>query len=309
MKTLRFGEFKVDLSNTEKILFSEDGISKGDLIDYYQKIADTMLPHLKGRPITLQRFPEGIHEEGFCQKEASDYFPDWLEKLSVKKKEGGKTHYVICNNRATLVYLANQACITPHIWLSRTNKLEKPDRLIFDLDPAQGTDFPRIRQAAFTLRKFIQDDLKLPAFVMTTGSRGLHVVIPIKPNLDFDLVRSFAQKVAELISRRNPDYLTTEIRKDKRKGRIFLDTARNAYGQTTVAPYAVRAKQGAPVATPLDWKELTESQLNSQSHHLKNIFKRLAQKPDPWKQIDKHRASLAKASSLLEEMRDENDVK
>lgn len=302
METLTFGKYKVELSNTEKILFPDDGITKGDVIEYYRKISEVMLPHIKGRPLTLQRFPDGIGEEGFFQKEASDYFPDWIETLSVKKKEGGKTDYVICNNSATLVYLANQACIAFHVWLSRKSRLEKPDRLIFDLDPSDENDFPQVCQAAMSLRRFLENELNLTAFVMTTGSRGLHVVAPIKANLNFDLVRSFAQKAADIIAQRNSDRLTTAIRKEKRQGRIFLDTARNAYGQTAAAAYAVRAKPGAPIATPLDWEELEDSELNSQSYHLKNIFKRLAQKPDPWKSIDKRRVSLAKASSLLEKM-------
>lgn len=300
---LIFGKYKVDLSNTDKIIFPDEGITKGDLIEYYRKIANVMLPHVEDRPLTLHRFPDGINGEGFYQKEASDYFPEWIEKLPVKKKEDGETHYVICNNEATLVYLANQASITPHVWLSRKNRLEKPDRLIFDLDPPEGNDFSAVRRAAITLRKFLDNEVGLTSFVMTTGSRGLHLAVPIKASQDFDAVRSFAQKVAKIVAQRNPDSLTTEIRKEKRKGRIFLDTARNAYAQTAVAPYSVRPKPGAPVATPLDWDELSEDHLNAQSYRIRNIFRRLAQKPDPWKQINRHRVSLPKAVDILNSIR------
>jgi bifunctional non-homologous end joining protein LigD len=156
MDKISLGPCTVDLSRTDKVLFPDDGITKGDLIDYYYRISETMLPHLKGRPITMHRFPNGINEEGFYEKEAPDYFPDWIKRVSVEKKGGGKENQIVCENAATLVYLADQACITPHIWLSREDKLNFPDKMIFDLDPPDD-DFEPIRSAALSLKDLLEE--------------------------------------------------------------------------------------------------------------------------------------------------------
>lgn len=285
----------INLSSLEKVLFPGEGITKGDLIDYYRRIAEVMLPHMAGRPISMQRFPDGIVEEGFYQKEAPAYFPEWIDRVQVwVREEESQQPQVLCDNAATLVYLANQACITPHVWLSRQDRLEYPDRLIFDLDPPND-EFELVRNAALALREALRAE-GLVSFVMTTGSRGLHVVVPIARESSFDAVRGVAHRLAEQLARRAPDRLTVEMAKADRQGRLFLDYLRNAYGQTTVAPYAVRAKPGAPVATPLDWKELGDTSLHSQSYTLKNIFRRLGQKADPWRDIREQAQSLKRQS-------------
>lgn len=280
----------VDKTNENRVLFPKSGITKGDLINYYEKIAPTMLPYMKNRLISMQRFPGGIDQEGFYQKDASEYFPKWIKRVSVKKQDGGRVNYVVCNNAATLVYLANQACITNHIWLSRIDKLEIPDRMIFDLDPSE-CNFTKIRQGALILKKYLED-LGLCAFAMTTGSKGIHVVVPLKRKYSFDTVRQFAKNIAETLVNKYPERFTLEMHKQKRGKHIFIDYLRNAFGQTGVAPYSVRAKEKAPVATPLFWKEVSDAKLTATKYTIKNIFKRLDEVGDPWEKIDKHACSI-----------------
>ena len=305
MGKLRFGRFTVETSNEDKIFFPDDKITKGDLIEYYQRIAETLLPYVKLRPLTMKRFPDGINGESFFQKEIGNYFPDWIERMTVKK-EGGTVTHVICNNSATLVYLANQACIEPHVWLSRKDELYHPDQLIIDLDPA-GDDFAPVRFAARAIRE-VFEDLDLKAFVKMTGSRGAHVLVPLDRSANFDTVREFARDAARLLAARHPDKLTIETRKTKRRGRLLLDTARNAYAQTAIAPYAVRAKPGAPVATPVDWDELGDAKLDARRYNIKNIFQRLSKKSDPWKELSRLGRSLDDARRGLREMLKEEHV-
>lgn len=280
----------VAVTNEDRVLFPEAGITKGELVDYYRRIAERMLPHVKGRPVVMQRFPRGIHEGGFVQQQIPDYFPEWIERVTVPKETGGEITHVLINNAATLVYLANQGCITPHVWLSRQETLRRPDRLIFDLDPPDG-DFELVRRTAMRFRRLLTQR-ELAPFVMTTGSRGLHVTVPLVPEAAFDEVRGLARALAEELAAGYPGELTVEQRKDKRAGRLFLDTLRNAYGQTAVPPYAVRPLPGAPVATPLDWPELDNPDLNARSYTIENVFRRLGQKDDPWQDINAHTARV-----------------
>ncbi len=296
---------EVQITHPGKVLFPEAGLTKMDLARYYQRIAEVMLPHLRGRPISMRRFPDGISGEGFYQKEAPGYFPDWINRVSVGlKDEGGTQRQITCENAATLVYLAGQDCLEIHPWLSRADDLDHPDRLIFDLDPP-SEDFEVVRFAAGAARKLL-GELGLPSFLMTTGSRGLHVVVPLDRSADFDACRDFARRVAAVLAGRYPDRLTSEVRKEKRQGRLFLDYLRNAYGQTAVAPYGVRAKPGAPVATPLDWEELGDRSLYSQRYRLENIFRRLGQKEDPWRDMMQHAVSLEGPLRLLSQIRSDS---
>ena len=300
-RTVKVGSQTIEVERADKLLFPEDGISKGDLVDYYLKMAETILPHMKGRPVTMQRFPNGIAEEGFYQKEAPDYFPDWIQRVSIRVEGSGEEQdQIICDDAATLAYLANQACITPHIWLSRADKLDYPDKLIFDLDPPNH-NFQIVREAAFDLRAALEE-VELASYVMTTGSRGLHVVIPLDRSSEFDEVREFARKMGDKLAARYPDRLTIAQRKADRGQRLFLDYTRNAYGQNSITPYAPRPLPGAPVATPLEWSELANADLDSQSYRMDNIFRRLAQKEDPWKDMRRHAQSLDKARQYLQQL-------
>lgn len=295
---LRIGPRSIELTSTDKVLFPEDGITKGDLIGYYKRIANIMLPYMRGRPVMMHRFLQGIKHEGFYQKEVGDYFPEWLKRISMKKVEGGSTTYLVCDDAATLVYLAEQDCITPHVWLSRIDQPDNPDLLIFDLDPSDS-DFEPVRRVAFSLRDLLSQ-IGMVVFVKTTGSRGLHVTVPLDRSSSFNQVRTFAEDVAKLLASRHSEHMTIEQRRDKRRGRVYIDTMRNSYGQTAVAPYAVRAKPGAPMATPLDWEELKNPGLNSQSYTLTNIFKRLDQNGDPWVGIWHAACSLDKPRRHLD---------
>ncbi len=296
---MRFGNYTVETSREDKVFFPDNGITKGDLINYYREVSGFMLSHIRGRPLSLQRYPDGIEKEGFYQKEASAYFPDWIERVSLEKREeGGKVKQVTCENAATLVYLADQGCVTFHPWLSRKDRPDYPDRMVFDLDPP-GEGFQTVIFAARALRKLLLEELKINSYVMTTGKRGLHVTVPLDRKCNFDSVRSFAGRIAEILAERHPERLTTETRKSKRRKRLFLDVARNAYGQTAVSPYSVRPRPEAPVATPLDWKELERPDINPGKYNIGNLFRRLGQKGDPWKGIGRSAISISGAMARL----------
>lgn len=277
------------ISNPEKVLFPDSGYTKKDLVEYYEKIAEFMLPHVEERPISMRRFPDGIKGEIFFQKDAPDYFPEWIKKARIKKSDGF-TSYAVCNDKKTLAYLANQA-VEPHIWLSRIDNLENPDKMIFDLDP-QNTHLEDVCGGA-NLLKEILEGVGLQSFVMSTGSRGLHVVVPLDRKLDFKKVSSFARVIARHLEDYDPSRFTAEQRKGKRKGNVFVDTYRNASTQTSVAPYSARAIEGAPVAVPLEWSEIRRG-FNPQKYNIKNVFSRLDKKGEIWHDIYKKRQSLKK---------------
>jgi bifunctional non-homologous end joining protein LigD len=291
---MKVGSRNIHLSNLDKVLFPEDGITKGDVVEYYHRVAHVMVPHMRGRPLNMQRFPDGIKKEGFYEKRVPEHFPHWIDRVSVYlKEEKQRQEQVVCNHGATLVYLADQACLTPHLWLSRKESLDYPDRLIFDLDPP-GKDFELVRHAALSLKDLLEKTGLIP-FVMTTGSKGLHVLAPLDRSTDFDTARSFARKVSRFLAENNSKEFTVETQKSERKGRVFLDYLRNAYAQTAVAPYAIRAKSEAPIATPLAWKELGDRNLTPRRYTIHNIFRRLGQRDDPWGGIHRRGRSLKKA--------------
>ncbi|GHA79623.1 ATP-dependent DNA ligase [Streptomyces tendae] len=264
-RTVRAGRHTVEVHRPGKVLFpAGDGgaeeYTKGDLVDYHRAVAPFMLPHLRGRPLMLERHPDGTDGPRFMQKNTPEHYPEWIERVEVGK-EGGTVCHTVCDDSATLVYLADQAALTLHRWLSRTGRLDRPDRMVFDLDPA-GDDFEAVRAAARLLRELL-DELRLPSAPMTTGSRGLHIVVPLDGRQVFDDVREFARTVADVLAAAHPDRLTTAARKKDRGDRLYLDIQRNAYAQTAVAPFTVRARPGAPVATPMSWDQLDDPALNA----------------------------------------------
>jgi bifunctional non-homologous end joining protein LigD len=289
---IRVGRQWVHLTRPQKVLFPDDGIDKRELAEYYERIAATMLPYLRDRPVTMERFPDGIRGPRLVQKRAAAYFPRWIHTASMPKQDGTVRH-VVCQDAATLVYLANQACITPHVWLSRIDKPHQPDHMIFDLDPPDD-DFRAVCRAALRLRDLLKRE-HLEAFVKTTGSRGLHVLVPLSRRADFDDVRAFARALAADLVESDARQLTLEVRKDKRAGRIFIDTARNAYAQTAAPPYAVRPRPGAPVAAPLEWRELEDPRLTPDRYTIRNIFDRLQRRGDIWKDVARHAQTLPRA--------------
>ncbi len=293
---VRVDRREIEISRPEKVLFPEDGITKGELIEYYARVAPHMLPHLRDRPLTLERYPNGIGTKRFFQKEVSSYFPKWIRTVTVPKVGGTVTH-VVCNDTATLVYIANQACVTPHIFLSRTDKLDVPDQMIFDLDP-QGEDFELVRSTAFAFKELL-DEFQLPAYLKTTGSRGLHVAVPLQRRENYDAVRGFARELAAMIVGQEPKERTMEPLKANRGTRVFIDTNRNGYAQLVAPAYAVRARKGAPISVPLEWDELKQKSLRSNSITIRTAFDRLDRVQDPWADFWRRGVSLAKARRKL----------
>ena len=303
MGQVRIGRQSLQLSNTDKLLFPRDGISKGDLIDYYRRVSKHLLAHAKNRPLTLHRFPDGIDADGFYQQQVSGYFPDWIRTCSTARAgdRRERVEHVLCNDEATLAYLANQAAITLHGWTSRAPSVECPDQLVFDLDPSQQ-DFTAVRRAARLVAALMQS-IGMNPYAMTTGSRGLHVIAPLRPDSGFEAVRELARDMASLLAARHDDELTIEQRKQKRRGRLYLDMSRNAYGQTRVLPYAVRALDAAPVATPLTLDELDDASLRPRKWRIDNLFRRLGQKGDPWSDCRRRATCVETARRALNKLR------
>jgi bifunctional non-homologous end joining protein LigD len=291
----------VAISHADRVVFPAAGVTKLDLARYYADVAPAMVPHVRGRPLALQSYPRGVDGDGFFLKNAPGHFPRWVATATVPKREGGTVRHVLANDAATLAYLAGQNAITPHVWTSRADRLERPDRLIFDLDPSTQR-FTEVRAAARALGDLLRD-LGLRPFTMTTGSRGLHVVAPLRRGPEHAEVVDFARDVAAVAVERDPGALTVEFRKARRGERIFVDVARNAYGQHAVAPYAVRALPAAPVAAPLRWEELGERRLDPQGWTARTLPARLAGEGDPWHGIGRHARALGPARRALERHR------
>lgn len=294
---IEVGGRTIPISHADRPVFPDDGLTKMDLARHYADVAGVMVPHVRGRPLALQSFPHGIAEPGFFMKEVPRHFPDWIATAGVPKREGGTVRHVLADDAATLVYLAGQNVVTPHVWTSRSDRLERPDRLIFDLDPSTRR-FDEVRDAARLLRGLLEA-IGLGAFVMTTGSRGLHVTVPMRRTADFAEVREFAGEVAAALAAGDPDRLTTEFHRDKRGERIFIDVNRTAYGQHAVAPYAVRPLPTAPVATPLRWEEVDDPSLDPRGWTIRTIGARLADGGDPWRDIARHATSIGPARRAL----------
>lgn len=287
-------------THSEKILFPKSKITKGRLIAYYESIAADMLPYMKDRPLTLHRFPNGIEKKGFFQKNASDYFPDWIRTEKIKKK-GGWVNHVICDCEETLIYLVGQGTITFHITLSTLDKLDYPDKLIFDLDPPNGS-FEHVTESAQILRSLLESELGLIAYPMLTGSSGIHLVVPLDRSENFDGVRTLAKNVAQYLAKEYPNEFTVEMRKDQRKGKLFLDYLRNSYAQTAVCPFSVRAFENAPVAAPIGWNELQNGLVSAQTFTIDTILNRRKHISDPWEDFDKKPYCLGDAKSKLEKL-------
>jgi bifunctional non-homologous end joining protein LigD len=290
MGEIKAGKRVIATSNEDRVLFPSDGITKGDVIRYYASIAKHMVPHVRGRRLTMQRYHSGIDGTGIFQKDIPSHFPEWVSRIEVPRQGGGTVTHVVCNNAETLVYLANQGCLTPHVGLQRIDRMEFPDQMIFDLDPAED-DFEAVRSVAWTVREVL-DELGLSSFLKTTGSRGLHIVTPIDRRTPFDRVRAAAQRIAGMVIKRRPQDVTTELLKKKRGGRLFLDTNRNGTAQTVVPAFAIRARDGAPVSMPVSWDELKNPKLNARCYTIRNACRRVRTVRDPWEGFAKAARSL-----------------
>jgi bifunctional non-homologous end joining protein LigD len=267
------------ITHPDKVLFPDDGITKGELAAYYDAVADMILPHLRGRPITMERFPSGIGAKGFLQKNVVKGFPAWLKRVETPKK-GGVVYYPLAGNRRSLQWLANQNTITLHVWTSRTPRLMHPDLCVIDLDPS--ADEPDILRAAVLAVRDALQELGFTSWVKTSGSKGFHVVVPMPAKATFDDASGLAERVASIVIDRDPSHLTHEFSKADRGGRILIDTGRNRGGATFAAPYTVRARKGAPVSAPCTWDEIERGDVHPRSFTLRTMTDRIAEIGDLW---------------------------
>ncbi len=288
------------ITHPEKVLFPDDGITKGELAAYYEAIAPVMLPHIRARPVTMERYPRGIGAQSFWQKDVSKGFPAWLERVEVPKK-GGTVHHPLVRDTRSLLWMANQNTITPHVWTSRAPDLYQPDICVFDLDPS--IDEPDVlRSAALALRDLLKE-LGLPSWVKTSGSKGFHIVVPLDGKAGFGDVSRFAHAVGTVLVARDPEHLTQEFSKADRGQRILVDTGRNGYSATFAAAYAVRAKSGAPVSAPCTWEEVERGEVGPRTFTLPNMAGRVAEVGDLWADLRRRGRSLRRAAERLKRLR------
>jgi bifunctional non-homologous end joining protein LigD len=256
--TRRLGSRELSLSNLDKVLWPKDGYTKGDLIDYYERVAEYALPHLKGRPLTLQRYPDGIEGEAFFEKQVPRGIPDWVERVTVPTPSGARSQitFVLCNDLPTLVLLANLATIVLHVWTSRVPELDEPDFVIFDLDPGERCTLRTLAEVALGVRDLLAE-VGLKPLVKTTGGYGVHVVLPLRSGYSYDTAKIFAEIVARQAAQRLGESVTLQRTVAKRpQAAVYLDYVQVGLGKTIVAPYSVRARDRAPVSTPLHWSEV-----------------------------------------------------
>ena len=293
-----FGELTVTGTHVDRVMFPADGITKGELLAYYRDVADVMVPELAGRPLSVVRYTKGIDQGGFFQKHYQKHFPAWLDHVAAGSKT--RVDYPIVDSAAGVVYMANQGAIEFHVWTSRKDALDRPDMVVFDLDPPEGR-FDLVRDAAQLLRALFEQ-IGLPPFVKTTGSKGLHVVAPLDDAATSDEVAALTTRIAALLCRRHPELLTMEFYKKDRKGRLFVDVMRNAIGATLVAPYSLRGRPGAPLSAPIAWSELDDPALRADGIQLRGVRERLDRRGDPWRDLRAAPGSVAAASRALDEL-------
>lgn len=279
------------ITHPEKVLFPADGITKGEMAAYYEAVAPLMVPLISGRPVTMERFPSGIGAKGFMQKNVATGFPDWLERVEVPKK-GGVVNYPVVRETRDLLWLANQNCITPHVWTSRVPDLEYPDICVFDLDPSED-NADILRMATLAVRDLLAE-VGVESWVKTSGSKGFHVVVPLDGKSRFEEVVAFAYAVATVLVERDPEHLTLEFLKADRGARIYMDIGRNTPGATVAAPYAVRPKPGAPVSAPCTWQEVETGIALPQTFNVRSMASHLDSVGDAWAGMTDHRASLTR---------------
>jgi bifunctional non-homologous end joining protein LigD len=285
------------ITHPEKVLFPDEGITKGEMASYYEAIAPLMIPHIIGRPVTMERYPSGIGAKGFMHKNVSKGFPEWLERVEAPKKDG-TVHYPVVRDTRSLLWIANQNCITPHVWTSRAPNLYHPDVCVFDLDPMKDDEPDVLRSTALRVRQLLAE-IELNSWVKTSGSKGFHIVVPLDAKARFGEVSRFAHAVAKVLIARHPDTLTQEFAKKDRGDRILLDVGRNGYSATFAAPYAVRPKPGAPVSAPCSWEEIEQGRVGPQSFTLRTMAERVAKVGDVWSDMPERGASLGRAMELL----------
>ena len=300
MTTLTIGDHEVELTNPDKVLWPDAGVTKSDLVDVTLRLARHQLPHVRRRPATLVRCPDGIDEECWYQKAAGGGVPGWVPTATLEGWEDDGPAHVVVDEPATLAVLAQLAVVELHVGPCPVDDLDHPAEVVFDLDPA-GRDDTAVRAATRQVRDLLEDELGLTTFVKATGSSGFHVHVPLDGSADVATARGFAEDVAGLLAARHPEDLTVEQRTDDREGRVFVDWLRNHPTQTSVAPYTTRRLPDAPVAVPLDWEELSDG-VAPDEHTTSSVVRRLAQRDDPWEGMRDAAQALDDAVDRLDEL-------
>lgn len=293
------------ITHPEKVLFPDDGITKGELAEYYAAVASVMLPHLRGRPVTMERFPAGLSRKGFIQKDVSRLAAAWVERVEVPKKDGTSV-YALVNDERALLWMTNLNTITPHVWVSRVPELDAPDLCVFDLDPSEE-DEVALRAAALLVRATL-DELGLPSAIKTSGSKGFHIVVPLDGATDYQAVWRFSHAVGALLVKRHATIFTQEFIKADREGRILVDTGRNGFGATFAAAYAVRPRNGAPVSMPCHWEAVATGAVGPRTFTLRNVPQRVAEAGDAWADLHARPLSLTPAIAKLSTLLTEDDL-
>jgi bifunctional non-homologous end joining protein LigD len=299
--TTRTGASKASgaITHREKVLFPEEGITKGELAAYYEGIAPVMLPHIRARPVTMERYPAGIDKKGFWQKDVSKGFPEWLTRVEVPKKDG-TVHHPLVTDARSLLWMTNQNTITLHVWTSRAPNVYHPDICVFDLDPSD--DEPTMLRAAALALRGLLAELGLTSWLKTSGSKGFHILVPLDGRATMGEVARFAHEVGAILVTRDPEHLTQEFSKADRRGRMLVDTGRNGYSATFAAPYAVRAKRGAPVSAPCTWDELERGTVGPRTFTLRTMAARVAEVGELWKDMWKSEVGSL-TSDVLDRLR------
>lgn len=291
-------EGRLQLTNLDKVLWPKDGYTKSDLINYYDQMSYVILPYLKDRPESLHRHPNGIDKKGFYQKDL-EYEPSWVETCKLHSESNNKmVNYLLCQNKETLLYMANLGCIEINPWNSRTKKLEYPDYMVIDLDPGERTSFETVIKVAQETRKLLEE-LNIQSYCKTSGATGLHVYVPLNSKYHYDSVRDFGKIIAYIVNSRMPEDTTIERSLSKRKGKLYIDYLQNRKGQTLAAPYSLRPREKAPVSTPLKWNEVKKG-LEPTKFTMKNIFKRLDKVGDLWEGTIGKGINIEKALKSIE---------
>lgn len=299
-KEITLNRHVVKLTNQDKIYFPKDGITKGDVVEYYQSVAEYILPYLKNRPLSLNRFPNGIEEQSFYQKDASDNIPDWVKTTEVYSESNDKyIDYIYCNDKATLAYLNNLGCIDLNPWNSALPDLEHPDYLVLDLDPSKKNTFDDVIETALQVNEVL-NSIKIKGYCKTSGSTGIHIYIPMGAKYDFDQVKDFAHILMKQVNEQLPEITTLERSLQKRNDKkIYLDYLQNRTGQTLASAYSLRPKEGASVSMPLEWDELKPG-LKPTDFTIENTLERIKEKGDLFKPVLGKGIDMMKALELLQ---------
>lgn len=300
---VKIGRDIVALTNLDKVYWPDDGYTKGDLIHYYYEVSESILPYIADRPLIMKRYPNGIRQHSFHQHDVHEA-PDYVRTAPLEVEDGGghTVDYIVGDNLPTLLYMANLGAIERHPWHSRLSNLDRPDWFVFDLDPGEGIPFETICELALVVRRLL-DALGLESYPKTSGSRGIHLYVPVEPVYSYEQIADFAARVAAFVASENKEIATVErALKSRKRGQIYLDHMQNARGKSVVAPYSVRPREGATVSAPLEWKEVEGKKLTPQDFNIKNILRRLERRGDLFRPVLDNRQMLDDALAKLKDL-------